>query len=172
MSRRKSTPGNPTRRAELTYAQANNCETAQERICTCRCGGKLHGARRAPVTDRLTATAWYEELPANDPHHIPSEVERASAEADMEEALRRHALFLAVRDRLHIQCLNGYLFEASLHRKGSVGSIAQLQPGGPWEVSLRTGWSTTCGSLNEAISAMRAELLDRAKDGTLSFVRN
>lgn len=51
----------------LSLRQAWNCETAVEERCRCRCGGLLHGARRAT----LTRAADLHTLPANDPHHVP-----------------------------------------------------------------------------------------------------
>lgn len=67
--------GQPKRLKPLSFRQATNCETAREPKCVCRCGGKLHGAARG---DRglLDSRRFYEDLPASDPHHIPSEAER------------------------------------------------------------------------------------------------
>lgn len=53
----------------LTERQARNCEQATKPICRCRCGGALHGAKRAgkdnPPRD------WFESLPEDDPHYVP-----------------------------------------------------------------------------------------------------
>jgi hypothetical protein len=50
---------------QLSLRQAWNCETAREDRCRCRCGGLLHGARRAQRSNEL------HQLPAGDPHHVP-----------------------------------------------------------------------------------------------------
>lgn len=44
----------------ISYRAARNCEYARESPCRCRCGGKLHGAKRADPRF----------LPANDPHSV------------------------------------------------------------------------------------------------------
>jgi len=41
-------------------------------VCRCRCGGRLHGAKRAQGDDQN----FFEALPAEDPHHVPDAVER------------------------------------------------------------------------------------------------
>ncbi len=43
----------------LSEGQATRCENATAGRCRCRCGGKLHGARRV---ERVA------DLPPNDPH--------------------------------------------------------------------------------------------------------
>lgn len=59
----------------LTFAQAQNCETAREPVCKCRCGGAMHGAARG-TGDQLELRGFYEKLEDDDPHRIPSEKER------------------------------------------------------------------------------------------------
>jgi len=49
---------------KLTVKAAWECENAMEPRCRCRCGGKLHGARRKLAAGTLNAPAV---LP-NDPH--------------------------------------------------------------------------------------------------------
>ena len=63
----------------LSLRQAQTCEEARSPRCRCRCHGSLHGGHAAadpdgdsPVYDR----AFFEALPADDPHHLPTEVER------------------------------------------------------------------------------------------------
>lgn len=46
--------------------QAAKCELAIEEVCQCRCGGKLHGARRPGMA--FSPAAYY-LLPPDDPHH-------------------------------------------------------------------------------------------------------
>lgn len=51
------------RKKALSYRQAASCESATKPRCRCRCGGTLHGAKRADPR----------ELPSEDPHHaIPT----------------------------------------------------------------------------------------------------
>jgi hypothetical protein len=50
---------------QLSLRQAWNCETAREKRCRCRCGGLLHGARRAKQSKELHGFAM------NDPHFVP-----------------------------------------------------------------------------------------------------
>ena len=50
-----------TRRISLRQAQL--CETACGPRCKCRCGGIFHGMKRS------SEDAFFEALPADDPHH-------------------------------------------------------------------------------------------------------
>lgn len=50
----------------LSLRQAQRCETAKHPTCKCRCGGALHGAARGKDPD----SAFFAELPDEDPHHI------------------------------------------------------------------------------------------------------
>lgn len=52
----------------LTERQARNCEEALHPRCRCRCGGTLHGAKRAGISN--PSRQWYENLPREDPHRI------------------------------------------------------------------------------------------------------
>lgn len=54
---------------KLNERQARNCEEACEPVCRCRCGGKLHGAKRG---GDKTKRIFFESLPEDDPHYIPS----------------------------------------------------------------------------------------------------
>lgn len=72
----------------LSAAQAANCENAREPVCRCRCRGALHGSRRTPV-GRADDRTFYEQLPEDDPHHLPSEEERREM-----KRLRRLVLLL------------------------------------------------------------------------------
>ena len=77
---------------DLSFAQAASCENAKHPRCKCRCGGAAHGARRAgqePQEDWVEVKDpehpeetllvpprnFFEELPADDPHHLPTEEE-------------------------------------------------------------------------------------------------
>jgi hypothetical protein len=51
----------------LSMRAAQRCETAKNGRCRCRCGGLLHGAGRA------SDQAFFEGLPADDPHHAQAE---------------------------------------------------------------------------------------------------
>lgn len=76
----------------LTEAQATKCELAQEPRCRCRCGGKLHGARRVGTRQE------FEALPENDPHKVAPLAPRASV------SVRRvlgHALKYVQRKQHH-----------------------------------------------------------------------
>lgn len=59
----------------LSLRQASNCEQAREPVCHCRCGGRLHGAQRG------TGLAFFEGLPADDPHKLPTAADQAAAKA-------------------------------------------------------------------------------------------
>lgn len=53
----------------LSLNQANRCETAEGKVCHCRCGGMFHGAKRInAVQDGREA---FEQLDEHDPHHLP-----------------------------------------------------------------------------------------------------
>ena len=61
----------------LSLRQARNCENAKHPRCKCRCHGVLHGASRSQVmTEAQPSRAWFEALPADDPHHLPTKEER------------------------------------------------------------------------------------------------
>jgi hypothetical protein len=55
----------------LSAKQAGACEQAAAPACTCRCGGALHGAKRGD------GRAFFEALPADDPHYLPSDAQKA-----------------------------------------------------------------------------------------------
>lgn len=79
---------------QLSIRQAERCETAREPVCKCRCGGKLHGAKRG------SGRSFFEELPEDDPHHIDSaavkrEKRNAKARAKTEA---RHQAWLKMLD--------------------------------------------------------------------------
>jgi hypothetical protein len=54
----------------LSERQARRCEEAREPVCHCRCGGAKHGARRAGTEG--TPRSFFEQLPEDDPHYVPS----------------------------------------------------------------------------------------------------
>jgi hypothetical protein len=73
----------------LSLRQAGNCEQAREHVCRCRCGGVLHGARRGD------GQTFFEGLPADDPHSVPSKVAKAQrkrTEREQRDARRLAAL--------------------------------------------------------------------------------
>jgi len=73
-----------TERPLLTARQAAACENAKHPQCTCRCGGKAHGAQRGSVRD----------LPRDDPHYPDDEppVERRRREKREAQERRWDAL--------------------------------------------------------------------------------
>ena len=82
----------------LSERAARNCEEAREPVCKCRCGGALHGAKRAGDD---TPRAWLEALPEDDPHHVPSPAQRHEAKKRREEEKRKaHAAAMSERRRL------------------------------------------------------------------------
>lgn len=52
----------------LSLKQAQSCENALHPRCRCRCGGRLHGAKRGgeSVPDRQ----FFSGLPEDDPHYL------------------------------------------------------------------------------------------------------
>ena len=52
----------------LSEAQAKRCEEATHPRCRCRCGGAAHGAKRLGEDPERAA---FEQLPEDDPHHLP-----------------------------------------------------------------------------------------------------
>jgi hypothetical protein len=57
----------------LSLRQAQNCENAQGDRCRCRCNGAFHGAARMAQD---TGRKFFEQLPQEDPHHLPNEEEQ------------------------------------------------------------------------------------------------
>lgn len=94
----------------LSARQAFNCETAREDRCSCRCGGALHGVNRGGGVAGVVAgsaaeidVAFFEELPPDDPHHLPTELERrraAKQRASERKAADARARFAAWQLRL------------------------------------------------------------------------
>jgi hypothetical protein len=73
---------------DLSYRQAGACESAKHPKCRCRCGGRLHGAKRAGQAGKdwervqdphnpeeevlIPPRSFFEALPADDPHRLPT----------------------------------------------------------------------------------------------------
>ena len=66
------------RQRALSVTAANRCENAVGGRCRCRCEGAAHGRALAASDDGLDRTE-FERLPADDPHHLPTESEREQA---------------------------------------------------------------------------------------------
>lgn len=94
---------------DVNFRHASRCEQGEGDVCRCSCGGTLHGAygsrkgggqstytaddengKRQP--ERFTIIldrAFFESLPADDPHHIVSDADRQSKkDADKAEERR------------------------------------------------------------------------------------
>lgn len=57
----------------LSDKQAQACEQATQPTCKCRCGGALHGTKRGGTNaDGTLDRAFFEALPEDDPHYLPS----------------------------------------------------------------------------------------------------
>jgi hypothetical protein len=56
---------------ELSLRQAQRCEEAREPVCKCRCGGRLHGAKR-----NGGSASFFGELPEDDPHHVDTPAQK------------------------------------------------------------------------------------------------
>ncbi len=76
-----------TKMKPLSEKQARSCEEAKDPVCKCRCGGRLHGARRGGDND--TPRSFFEGLPEDDPHYLPSAAKVAEAEEKRKEEKRR-----------------------------------------------------------------------------------
>lgn len=57
--------------------------------CRCRCGGRCHGRR---LVAQGAGREAFEQLPADDPHHLQTVVERRTAERQKREGKRRARL--------------------------------------------------------------------------------
>jgi hypothetical protein len=77
----------------LSRREADRCETACEPECKCRCGGAKHGAARG------TGLTFFNSLPEDDPHYIPSKEAKAAAKkrAADEKWKRRMAAITGAR---------------------------------------------------------------------------
>lgn len=74
----------------LSDKQAQACENATQPVCKCRCGGTAHGANRGgTAADGSLDRAFFEALPEDDPHYLPSEEVRAQRKAARQEAKKR-----------------------------------------------------------------------------------
>lgn len=59
-----------TRQKALSLKMAQKCEQAQEPVCKCRCGGTGHGRKRNG--EGTPDLSFFNGLPEDDPHYIPS----------------------------------------------------------------------------------------------------
>lgn len=59
----------------LSLRQAQRCENAVHPKCRCRCGGAFHGSARVKAGG-LDERQAFEQLPEDDPHHLPDAEER------------------------------------------------------------------------------------------------
>jgi len=88
----------------LSQRMANECENAKNPTCHCRCGGMLHGARRAPTnTSGDTAPQWFEQLPETAPHFVPSKKrakELAKERKRAKKKAEREARWAAIQKRM------------------------------------------------------------------------
>lgn len=53
----------------LSERQAARCEQAKDPVCQCRCGGRLHGAKRSG--EGGASAAFLAGLTQDDPHYVP-----------------------------------------------------------------------------------------------------
>lgn len=72
----------------LSPRQAQKCEDAHEPKCVCRCGGRLHGAKRGD------GRAFLGSLAEGDPHYTPTDEKKAELAA---ERKRKHDEAMALR---------------------------------------------------------------------------
>jgi len=102
----------------LSERQAWACEYALEDRCRCRCGGKMHGAKRVNYVEHLA------ELAADDPHHIEPEERSSLGPLRLVVKVRRYKpLYAPSYGRsieLHLEC--GHV----LHRKSSKGEPRKM----------------------------------------------
>lgn len=88
-----------------SFRAATRCETAKGPTCHCRCGGKLHGAKRFVTPGAKTLyeifageepdREFFEALAEDDPHHVRSaeekrrraKIKRAAAKAPNQATL-------------------------------------------------------------------------------------
>lgn len=91
----------------LSFREAERCENAREPACKCRCGGAKHGAKRG-TGEQLGFRSFYEALPDEDPHHIPSDKERKelgalrSMRASLSRAKARWPAAWTQKDEIHL----------------------------------------------------------------------
>jgi hypothetical protein len=78
----------------ISRKRAFECENAIEKRCRCRCGGKLHGAKRTGLFDRLSPS---------DPHYVPKPLDtglRTIVKLDQVKARqKKHKRYIA-----HLEC--------------------------------------------------------------------
>ncbi len=78
----------PALKKPLSKLQALNCEQAKEPTCKCRCGGRLHGAKRGGTIGDPPAS-FFAQLPEDDPHYVPSAEAVAQKRRERLEQKRR-----------------------------------------------------------------------------------
>ena len=76
----------------LSLRAASRCETAQHSTCRCRCGGALHGKKRAGEEPER---GFFETLAEDDPHHV-----RSAEEKKLRRKIRRATAKAAFQPKL------------------------------------------------------------------------
>ncbi len=87
----------------LSERAARACEEARQPSCKCRCGGTQHGTKRgggqygkqSDGTFLDTPREFFELLPEDDPHYVPSEAvktERRKAKAEQKRKEHQKAM--------------------------------------------------------------------------------
>ena len=71
----------------LSLRQAGRCEAAQHEKCRCRCHGIAHGRQREREPASLSRE-FFEALPIDDPHRLPTDEERKAANKAANKARR------------------------------------------------------------------------------------
>lgn len=89
---------------QLSDRQAQRCEEAIGDVCHCRCGGAFHGAKRGGTAgDGTIDRAFFETLPKDDPHYLPS-----AAAKRLTKEIKRLERQIANCERLDLQATADY----------------------------------------------------------------
>lgn len=102
------------RQKAMSYSAAMRCEEAREPVCKCRCGGKLHGAKRGDVT----------ALPYDDPHSPTTDCKYCAGKGKVNT-------LIGLQDCIKCHGQGKVLVETAKKKAG------QIMPGSPeWDALL------------------------------------
>lgn len=150
------------RKRLLSEDTARNCEEARKEKCACRCAGKFHG-RFANLSEGERAEiprSYYENLPEDDPHWIPSAEWLARRKARKDEERRRlKADSRKMRERARAHCAETGCQEFDAEPVETPPMGEQFGPAEEWS-SYRC---RTCGVLYTEYSNARPLLVRDGK---------
>ena len=146
----------------LNATQAASCEKAAAARCRCRCGGSAHGAAQMVEAER----EFFEQLPVEDPHHIPEHRQMRLPKEYLPVANRVDALVSELNQIPGVhRFLERVVRHAEHHRWQRGGDGGAADSAAYWTATLaRTSMSTTSAEPLHAQLADMRKRIQRLED--------